>query len=214
MSLDVTVPISTEVIESNPDGAFSSADEAGALIITVDTRCQNVHPRRGLCTKTPLHWGAENSFEGQELSALAWPIRYRVLTRDGDSVKDGKRVPFTTEAKGRDAKRAASEGLMRAAVLLLVVAGIGYRRVWWRLAPRFRVEVSQSSLPRGVCAIAQTLPSAEEISRRLNPTLPLHAGHLDELFPRGTAGFGRPRPSRSATRSLGCPFWSASRRSA
>ena len=51
MSLYVTVPISTEVIESNPDCAFSSAYEEGALIITVDTRCQNVHQRLGLCTK-------------------------------------------------------------------------------------------------------------------------------------------------------------------
>jgi hypothetical protein len=202
MSLYVTVPLSTEVIESNPDCAFSSAYEEGALIITVDTRCQNVHQRLGLCTKTPLHWGAENSFEVQELSALAWPIRYRVLTRDGYYVKDGKRVHFTTEAKGLDAKRSASEVLRRAAVRLFVVAGIGYRRVSWLLAQLFLVDVSKSSRPRWVCAIAQTLPSAEEIIRRLNQTLPLPEGHLDELFPRGTAGFWRPRPSRSATRSM------------
>lgn len=188
MSLYVTVPISTEVIESNPDCVFHSAYEEGALIITVDTRCQNVHQRLGLCTKTPLHWGAEHSFEVQELSALAWPLRYRVLTRDGYYVKDGKRVHFTTRAKGLDAKRSASEGLMRAAVLLFVVAGIGYRRVPWLLAQLFLVEVSKSSLQRWVGAIAETLPSSEEVIRRLNQTLPIHEGHLDELFPRGTGG--------------------------
>ena len=43
MSLYVTVPISTEVIELNPDCAFNTACEDGVLVITVDTRCQNVH---------------------------------------------------------------------------------------------------------------------------------------------------------------------------
>jgi hypothetical protein len=83
MSLYVTVPISTEVIELNPDCAFNTACEDGVLVITVDTRCQNVHQRLGLSTKTRLHWGKDNRFEAQELSAMAWPIRYRVLTRDG-----------------------------------------------------------------------------------------------------------------------------------
>jgi hypothetical protein len=73
MSLYVTVPISTEVIELNPACAFSTAYEDGVLMITVDTRCQNVHQRLGLSTKTRLHWGKDNSFEAQELSAMAWP---------------------------------------------------------------------------------------------------------------------------------------------
>jgi hypothetical protein len=71
MSLYVTVPIGTEVIELNPDCAFSTAYEDGVLMITVDTRCQNVHQRLGLSTKTRLHWGKDNSFEAQELSAMA-----------------------------------------------------------------------------------------------------------------------------------------------
>ena len=37
MSLYVTVPISTEVIELNPDCAFNTACEDGVLVITVDT---------------------------------------------------------------------------------------------------------------------------------------------------------------------------------
>jgi hypothetical protein len=188
MNLCVTVPISTEVIESKPDGAFSSAYEEGALIITVDTRYQSVPQRLGLCTKIPLHGGAEHSSEAQELSALAWPIRYRALTRDGYYVKDGKRVHFTTGAKGLDAKRSASEGLRRAAGLLFGVAGIGYRRVAWLRAQLCPVEVSKSSRQRWVCALAETPPSADEIIRRLNQRLPIHAGHLDELFPRGTGG--------------------------
>ena len=147
-SLYVTVPVSTEVIESNPDCLFNPAYEDGVLVITVDTRCQNVHQRLGLGTRTTLHWGAENTFEVQELSALAWPIRYRVLTRDGYYVKDGERMHFTTWANGLDARRGVPEVLMRAAVLLFVVASIGYRRVSWLLAQLFLVQVSKSSLHR------------------------------------------------------------------
>ena len=186
MSLYVTVPISTEVIELNPDCAFSAAYEDGVLMITVDTRCQDVHQRLGLSTKTRLHWGKDNSFEAQELSAMAWPIRYRVLTRDGYYRKDGERVHFTSWANGLDARRSASEVLMRAAVLLFVVAGIGYRRVSWLLAQLFLVQVSKSALHRWVEAIAQSLPSAEEILKALNEKLPIREGHLDELFPRGS----------------------------
>src|SRR2546430_14176306 len=65
MSRYVTVPISTEGIELNPDCAFSTAYEDGVLMITVDTRCQNVHQRLGLSTKTRLHWGKDKSFEAQ-----------------------------------------------------------------------------------------------------------------------------------------------------
>ena len=104
----------------DPDCAFSSAYEEGALIITWTRAIRTSISGWGRATKTPLPWGAENFFEVQELSALAWPRRYRVLTRDGYYVKDGKRVHFTTEAKGLDAKRSASEVLMRAAVLLFV----------------------------------------------------------------------------------------------
>ncbi len=52
MALFVTVPISTEVIESNADCALSGAYENGVLVITIDTRGQNVHQRLGLGTKT------------------------------------------------------------------------------------------------------------------------------------------------------------------
>lgn len=186
MSLYVTVPISTEVIESNPDCVFRAAYEEGVLMITIDTRGQNVHQRLGLSTKTRLHWGKDNSFEAQELSAMAWPIRYRVLTRDGYYLQDAERVHFTTWAHGLDARRSASEVLMRAAVLLFVVAGIGYRRVSWLLAQLFWVEVSKSALHRWVEAIVQSLPSADEILKTLNEKLPIREGHFDELFPRGS----------------------------
>ena len=67
MALFVTVPISTEVIESNADCALSGAYENGVLVITIDTRGQNVHQRLGLSSKTRLHTLAQSLWENRYL---------------------------------------------------------------------------------------------------------------------------------------------------
>jgi hypothetical protein len=54
MALHVTVPVSTEVIESNPDCTISGVYEEGVLMITIDTRDQNSHQRLGLDAKTSI----------------------------------------------------------------------------------------------------------------------------------------------------------------
>jgi hypothetical protein len=113
MSLYVNVPISTEVIESNPDCQIRGFYENAQLVIEINTCHQNHHQRLGIGTKIPLSWGKESTFEVQELSALMWPIRYRVITREGYYIKDGKRVYFTTSANGIDPHRHVSKVLMR-----------------------------------------------------------------------------------------------------
>jgi hypothetical protein len=189
MAVYVTVPVSTEVIESNPDCKFSGTYENGALVITIDTRNQNHHQRLGLGTKTPLHWGQEHSFEVQELSGLAWPIRYRILTRDGYyRDEQGRRVHFTTQATGIDSRRGVSAVLMRAAVMLVVVAGAGFRKTSWLLAQLFQVEVSKSALQRWIEEVAALLPDGDELIRRLNQRQPISEAHFDELFPKGMDG--------------------------
>lgn len=186
MALYVTVPVSTEVIEANPDCTISGAYEHGVLMITIDTRHQDHHPRLGLDNTTQLHWGQEHEFDAQELSGLAWPIRYRVWTRDGYYVDDqGQRVHFTTRATGLDSRRGVSQVLMRAAVLLVVIAGVGYRRAAWLLQQLFHVETSKSALQRWVAEIAAQLPDGDEMIRRLNAQQPITEAHFDELFPKG-----------------------------
>lgn len=183
----VSVPINTEVIALNPDARISGAYEDGVLVITVDTRRQNVHQRLGLSTKTRLHWGAERQFDVQELSGLLWPIRYRVLTRDGYFLENGHRVHFTTAASGLDARRGASLVLMRAAVLLVVVAGVGVRRACWLLEQLFHVTVSKSSVHRWIDEVASTLPDRDAMVKALDEKLPIREAHFDELFARGEA---------------------------
>jgi len=187
MALSVTVPVSTEVIEANPDCPIRGAYEQGVLMITIDTRYQDHHQRLGLDTTTRLHWGPEHEFDAQELSGLAWPIRYRVRTRDGYYENDqGQRVHFTTRATGIDSRRGVSQVLMRAAVLLVVIAGVGYRRAAWLLQHLFQVETSKSAVQRWIQEIAAQLPSADEIIRQLDAQQPITEAHFDELFPRGT----------------------------
>jgi len=153
------------------------------LVIEVDTREQNHHQRLGIGTKVTLHWCRESSYEVQELSALMWPIRYRVITREGYYInQNGERVYFTSGANGIDARRHVSKVLMRAAVLLLVIAGMGYRRVAWLMEALFHVSTSKSSLQRGVGEIASELPTGDEIVRLLNDKQTIKECHLDEIL--------------------------------
>lgn len=94
MSFYIKIPISTEVIESNPDCKIKGVYKNKALVITIDTRNENIHQRLGLGTKTRLYWGKKRSFEIQELSSVLWPIRYRILAREGYYVDDQNKKKF------------------------------------------------------------------------------------------------------------------------
>lgn len=186
-AVHVSVPVSTEVINANPDARISGAYEEGALVITVDTRKQNIHQRLGLSTRTKLYFTGSNEYFVQELSGMLWPIRYRVLTREGYYLgPNGERVHFTTRAEGLDARRGVSLVLMRAAVLLVVVAGVGYRRAAWLLEQLFHVVVSKSALQRWTCEIADSLPKGDEMIKALNEKQTITEAHFDEIFPRCT----------------------------
>jgi hypothetical protein len=97
----------------------------------------------------------------------------------------GNRIYFTTTANGIDPKRHVSKVLRRAAMLLLVIGGIGYRRVAWLMEVLFHVNTSKSSLQRWVGEVASDLPNGDEIIRLLNEKQPINECHLDEIFPRG-----------------------------
>jgi hypothetical protein len=94
-------------------------------------------------------------------------------------------VYFTSSANGIDARRHVSKVLMRAAILLLVIAGMGYRRVAWLMEALFHVSTSKSSLQRWVGEIASELPTGDEIVRLLNDKQTIKECHLEEIFPRG-----------------------------
>lgn len=186
MCVNVKIPLNTAAIELNQDSKIVGDYEKGILVITIDTRKQNVHQRLGLRTRTKLYWGDKNTYEAQELSCFLWPIWYRVITRQGYYYDEqGEVVHFTTKAYGIDSKRHVSEVLMRASMLLLVMAGMGYRRVAWILNALFHVYISKSSLHRWTEEIAGQLPNCEEMIKLLNQKMIITEGHLDELYPLG-----------------------------
>jgi hypothetical protein len=81
-----------------------------------------------------------------------WPIRYRIITREGDYIdSNGKRIDFTTSANGIVPNRHVSQVLLSAyaisdrGYMLLVIGGIGYRRVAGFMEVLFHVNTSKSS---------------------------------------------------------------------
>lgn len=186
MALEVLVPVTTEVIELNPACVIDGKSEDGRIIIRLDARKQDHRKRLGLCADTPIHFGSSRVIEVQELSGLGWPLCYEVTTADGWYVNEyGQRCWFTPELEGISLRRGVSWVVMRAAVLLAIIAGIGVRRAAWLLGILFHVTISKSSVDRWIGEVAQTLPSADELVKELNRRQPIGEGHLDELFANG-----------------------------
>src|SRR3989442_8588881 len=74
MALELLVPLSTEVIEQNPECVTGGAYRDGVLVIDLHALHQDHWQRLGLPRETPIHWGPTSTVEVQELSGLSWPI--------------------------------------------------------------------------------------------------------------------------------------------
>lgn len=190
MALEILVPVSTEVIEGNPECIIGGEYRDGALVISIDARKQDHHQQQlGLSGDIEIHWWKEYTVLVQELSGLAWPIRYEVKTGEGCYLDEkGNRHCFTPKVKGLNLHRGVSDVVMRAGVFLSIIAGVGCRRAAWLLEVLFHVVVSKSAVDRWIDDVAEGLPAAEAIIREMNRRQPITEGHLDELFPRGRKG--------------------------
>jgi len=189
MALDILVPVSTEVIEENPDCILGGEYKDGTLVIKIDVRNQDYHQQLGIPREPELHWGKEYTVTVQELSGLSWPLRYEVTTGEGWYLDEqGDRQYFTPTVKGLNLHRKVSDVVMRAGVFLSIIAGVGCRRAAWLLEVLFHVEVTKSSVDRWIAEVADGLPNAEAIIQELDRRQPITEGHLDELFPRGRKG--------------------------
>jgi len=189
MALEILVPVSTEVIEKNPECVVGGEYKDGALVISIDARKQDCHEQLGLPQETEVHWWKEYTVPVQELSGLAWPIRYEVTTGEGCYLDaGGNRHYFTPNVKGVNLHRRVSDAVMRAGVFLCIIAGVGCRRAAWLLEMLFHVVVSKSAVDRWIDDIADVLPTAEAMIQEMNRRQPITEGHLDELFPRGRKG--------------------------
>ena len=190
MVVTVKVPITTAVIEDNPTCVQTANYREKTAVIHLDARRQDHRKILGLSKRPRLHWSKDTrEYEAQELSSFPWPIRYHVTTADAwYSDEAGNRVHYSPPILGLDPFTKVSEAVKRTAVILTVIAAIGYRRVEWLLQELFQVSTSKSALARWVKDVAAKLPSKEEIVRLLDEDKPITEGHFDEIFPRGMAG--------------------------
>lgn len=186
MALELLVPISTEVIEQNPECVTGGACRDGVLVIELNALQQDHWQRLGLPQETPIHWGPTSTVEVQELSGLSWPMRYCLTTAQGwYEDTQGQRHYFVPVLKGLCLKRHVSHVTMRAGVFLSIIAGIGCRKAAWLLQALFHVCVGKSSIDRWIDAVAEDLPAADAIVEELNRRQPITEGHFDGYFPRG-----------------------------
>lgn len=79
----IQLPVTTEVLEKNAHLQPSGKAEDGKIIIEFDTRKGDYRKMFKLKRNLKIDWINERTFEVQELSGFAWPIRYRITTADG-----------------------------------------------------------------------------------------------------------------------------------
>lgn len=184
----VQLPVTTEVLEKNADLQPTGKVEENRIIIELDTRQRDYHKLFKLKRSVTIGWINELTFEAQELSAFAWPIIYRITTATGYyAAEPGQRVYFTPEVAGLSTQRKVSDVLMRLGVFLCIIAGLGARKASWLMSVLFQVTISKSALARWVAEVAEALPAEDEMVKLLHQQKPITQGHLDEIFPLGTA---------------------------
>ena len=184
----IQIPVKTEVMERNEDIGTNGKFENGKIVIEMDTRKRDYKKVVGVPRGEPIEWINERTFEVQELSSFAWPIVYRITTADGYYRREGERIYFTPQIEGLCSQKKVSDVVIRLAVFLSIIAGLGYRKGSWLMEVLFGVVVSKSALARWVEDIAEQLPSADEIVKLLKGLKEITEGHLDEIYPLGTEG--------------------------
>lgn len=191
-SVTVEIPVGTEAMAGNhrlvTGARLERVGDKDALVIAMDARKLHWQERLGLPRGTRIYWDRVRTTDIQDLSALLWPIYYRITLGDGwYRDHQGQRHYFgvSPHLPGMDLARGVTTVVLRAAVMLLVVGGVGLRSVCFLLGALFHLEVSKSALERWVLQVAGHLPDAEAMARHLHHLRPVTEAHLDELFPRG-----------------------------
>jgi hypothetical protein len=189
-TINVTVPLKTEVIDAHEDLVTKASfdEERESIVVRMDVRQRGWRKRLKLPKGTQIFWADIRTVDIKELSALLWPIIYRLTYGDGwYRSKNGTRHYFALQPHlaGIDLSRQCTTLALRAGVLLAVMAGVGLRTVCWLMQELFHVEVSKSSLDRWIRECAGQLPDAAEMAKILNRDKPITEGHFDEIFPKG-----------------------------
>lgn len=191
-TITIEIPIGTDAMVGNQrlvTGAkLERVGDKDALVIAMDTRKLCWPERLGLPAGTRIYWDRVRTTDIQDLSALLWPLRYRITLGDGwyrDETGQRHYFGVSPHLPGMDLARGVTTVALRAAVMLLVVGGVGLRSVCFLLSALFHLEVSKSALERWVLEVASHLPDAPAMAQHLQRLRPVHEAHLDELFPRG-----------------------------
>lgn len=182
----IQIPVKTEVIEKNEDICVRGELIEGKIVIEIDAQKRDYKKILGLGKRERVEWINERRFDVEEVSCFCWPIVYRITTADGYYQKNGERVYFTPEIKGLSTQKKVTDAVVRLAVFLSIIVGLGCRKASWLMEVLFQVTTSKSAISRWIDDVASELPSPEEMVKLLNKEKEITEGHLDELFPLGT----------------------------
>lgn len=187
------VPLVTEVIRAHPGWVTGIKYERDkGMVVELDVRRHPWRKTLGLGGPQSVHWADVRTMDIMELSSTSWPVWYRLTYGDGWYTEGRRRVyfPLQPHMPEIDLARQCTQVVLRAAVLLAVVGGVGVRCVCWLMKLLFHIETSKSSVDRWIRECAAELPNAEDMAKELHRAKPITEAHMDEIFAVGQ----RPKP--------------------
>src|SRR5438477_6239814 len=146
----IQIPVKTEVIEKNEDICVKGELIEGKIVIEMDVQSRDYKKLLGLGRGEQVQWINERRFDVEEVSCFSWPIIYRVTTADGYYQKNGERIYFTPEIKALSTQKKVTDAVVRLAVFLSIIVGLGCRKASWLMEVLFQVTTSKSAISRWI----------------------------------------------------------------
>lgn len=186
--ITVAMPLATEVARAHGNLVTGTSCDGREVVIKMDVRQAPWQKILRVGRETTIHWADVRTVRIRELSAWQYPMYYELTYGDGWYCdRKGKRqyFPLQPHLRGIDLVRQCTTVALRAAVMMMVMGGVGLRSVCFLMKMLFHVDVSKSALDRWIAECAAQLPDAEGMARALQRDKPITEGHFDEIFAKG-----------------------------
>lgn len=188
MAIKIVTEFESSVSNNNADIFSRSYIENKATIIEFDTRKRNY--KKVLNIRSNITWDKEvYTIDIRELSTYLNQVIYRFVTCKGNyRDANNNRVFFTPEIKEVSTSQHVSKNILWLSCYLAVVCGVSLRNIAHLFTHLFLVPVTKSSIERWISQIGDSLPSEEDILKKLIAVKGKSVSecNIDGYYPLGT----------------------------
>ncbi|MBF0208166.1 MAG: transposase [Oligoflexia bacterium] len=181
----IKIQFESGVSNANKDLFTRSYIEDSVTIMEFDTRLRKYKGDDG--SKLKIKWGECYKVDINELSTMYNAIKYRfILAKGAYSDSNGNRIFFTPNIEEVSTAQHISKSVVRLACYLAVICGVSLRNIATILTHLFLIDTTKSSVERWINEVGSSLPSEEEILKKLMAIQMPSECNIDGYYPMGT----------------------------